>query len=310
MKINLKISILFLALNLSGFAQQQSMFSEFHNQNTYAINSASSALLEAPEFFLASNITNMNMPGHPTSLYASGVWTFNHKNFALGLSYTNDKVGVFSDNSLKLSYAYRLNFNNDHRNYSNTTTHLYEHSLALSINGGIRFATDNLLDLNLNDDPILNQNQSITNPVFGVSAFYNHPNFFVGLSLDNFIKSDKKDNLNTTINEQDTPLYVYTGYRFSTMNDRLLVTPNILLRHNFQTPIIIDYNLNLDYNNAVLATIGYRDSGAINLSLGIKLFDKKLDLSCMANIYTKSNFFNNTLGLTLKYKLLNTSKSF
>ncbi len=299
----LKINIvtLFLGISLFSYGQQQKYFSNYHYYNSYAINSATSGLLKSPEFFLASSVTNMNIEGRPSTFYASGIWTFNQKNFALGLSYLNDKVGVFSDNLLKVSYAYRLNFSKEkEKPYNN----LYDYSFSFGIDAGLRFINDNLLSLEMTSDPSLVKNLSEIIPVFGASIMYNHPNFFVGLSMDNLINIHKKsEDANQTKIEEEKPLYLYGGYRFWTMEDRLLVTPNILIRHNFETPIIVDYNLKMDYNNMFLASVGYRDLGAVNFSFGVKLFKKEVDLIGTANLYTKSNFFGNLFGMMLKYNL-------
>ncbi len=300
MKI-LKINIitLFLGISLFSYGQQQKYFSNHHYYNPYAVNSASSGLLKSPELFLTSSVTNMNMEGRPSTFYASGIWTFNQKNFALGLSYLNDKVGVFSDNLLKISYAYRLNFKEEQEGSYNN---LYEHSLSFGVDGGLRFINDNLLSLEMTSDPLLARNMSKIIPVFGASVMYNHPDFFVGLSMDNLVILNKKEEVNQTKIEQEKPLYLYGGYRW-TMNERLLLTPNILIRHNFETPIIVDYSLKLDFNDMFLASVGYRDSGAVNFGFGVKLFDKKLDLIGVANLYTKSNFFGNLFGIMLKYNI-------
>ncbi len=297
--LKFNIVILFLGIGLFGYGQQQKNFPNYHYYNPYAINSANSGLIKSPQLFLGSEISTMNVEGKPSTFYMSGIWTFNTKNFAVGMSYLNDKVGVFSDNLLKVSYAYRLEF--DKRNVSNNR--LYEHSLSFAIDAGLRFIQDDLLSLEMTSDPKLAENQSQTIPVFGASAMYNHPDFFVGLSMDNLINLSKKDELDQPEIAQEKPLYFYGGYRFWAMRDRLLLTPNLLIRHNFETPMIIDYNLKFDYNDMFLASVGYRDLGAVNFSFGVKLFEKKLDVLCMTNIYTKSNFFGNLFGLMLKYNI-------
>ncbi len=299
MKI-LKINIigLFLGVSLFSYGQQQKYFSNYHYYNLYAVNAASSVLFKSPEIFLGSSVTNINMEGRPSTVFVSGVLPFKEQNFALGVSFLNDQVGVFSDNSLKLSYAYRIQLR-DAR--SNEEGKLYEHSLSLGIDAGIRFLQDDLLSLDMSEDPTLARNYSKTTPIFGASAMYNHLDFFVGLSVDNLVRTKKSSDVERVNMEQERPFYLYGGYRFWTSNRKLLLMPNILVRHNFETPTIVNYNLRLDYNDTLEAGIGYIDSGAVNFSFGVKLWKKNLHLIYNANLYTTSNFYGSLHGIMLKY---------
>ncbi len=296
-----KITLLFLSITFFCYAQQQKKFPYYHYP--YTVNSAVSGLLKSSEIFAGSSITEKNIDGYLSSFYLSGIWTVNNKNFALGVSYLNNKIGVFSDNLLKVSYAYRLNFGDSYNNYErNLPKKFYEHSLSMGIDAGISFFEDDLISLDMIQDPRLAENKSDLVPVFGASVMYNHPFFFLGLSIDNIVNIRKKNSVEYIRIKQEKLLYLYGGYRIWLAYDSLLLTPNILIRHNFGTSTIIDYNLNFDYNDILEGGLGYIDSGTFNLSFGVKIFEKKLSLIYATYIHTKSNFYGNSHELMLKYE--------
>lgn len=301
LKIN--IIIVFLGVGLLSYGQQQSHFSNYHQYNPYRVNAAASGLLKSPEIFAGTAVTAMKIDGHPTTFYLSGVLPFKDRNFALGVSYLGDKIGVVSDNLLKISYAYRLDFDDSYRSYyRDSDSRMHEHSLSLGIDAGLRFFQDDLTSLGMTEDPTLSQNHSVTKPVFGASAMYNHPNFFIGVSVDNLVKTKNLSGEDEVNIEEEKPLYFYGGYRLWMFNDSFLLTPNVLVRHDFENSTIVNYNLKMDYNDVLEAGVGYIDYGAVNLSFGVKLFEKRFHLLYATNLYTKSNFYSSSHGIMLKYE--------
>lgn len=244
-------------------AQQTPMMAEY-NYNTYVVNPAYAGLVSDAEIAVSHHGFLGDVEGSPQVTSINAVIPFRYKNFGLGVGFTNDKIGVTTNNSVSVSYAYRLDLDGDSRpQWARYRTN----AIAFSVTAGFRFFQDDLLSLSITDDPRLNHNVQATIPMIGVGVVYNHDRFFAGFSMPNVIGdflSDNPDEVQIT-----TPMYSYFGYRLFT--DRFngnTIRPNVLLKYEKGAPLQADFNVAYSYKNSLEVGVGYKTVSAFNVMLG------------------------------------------
>ncbi len=101
------LTLLFIAFSLSSVCQQQAQWSMYRFCGLF-INpgyTGSHDVLNATAVYRHQWV---KMPGQPASAGVNIHSPLNKERIALGLQYTNDRLGVSSTNSLSASFAYRL----------------------------------------------------------------------------------------------------------------------------------------------------------------------------------------------------------
>jgi len=121
------------------------------------------------------------IPGAPQTAVLSIHSPLKNDHYALGFYYVNDRLGVTHTNQFDATFAYRVALGKKVK-------------LSLGINAGILWYKANLAGSVTTDgtdiDPALNRNVSRVLPDVGAGLYIYHPNFYVGFSVPNFIKSD------------------------------------------------------------------------------------------------------------------------
>ncbi|MDO5608445.1 MAG: PorP/SprF family type IX secretion system membrane protein [Capnocytophaga sp.] len=249
------------------FAQQTPMYSEY-NYNTFVINPAYAGLATDAELTASHNGMMGEFDGSPQSTNLSAVIPFEYRQFGLGVGFTNDKIGVTTNNMVQAAYAYRLDLTNYERR---PQWALYRpNAISFGISAGFRFFRDDLLDLGITDDPRFAKNVQSVIPMVGVGIVYNHSHFFAGLSTPNIIGdllADNPDDLNIS-----TPYYAYFGYRFfADRFENSVLKPNILIKHEKGSPLQADFNIAYQYQNFFEVGAGYKTVSAGSLFLGVHI---------------------------------------
>ena len=288
------IYVIFLVVGLKiGTAQQTPVFADYH-YNTLIINPAYAGFHQTSEVIISGRTYLNQIDGSPTTANFTYHGPVNSKKVGIGGMITHDNIGVTSKTGIYGAYAYKLILD-----YSDYQSDWYYSPKALSfgITGGVSFYKEDLLSLNITDDPNFQNNVSETVPSVGVGVFYNSRHFYIGFSAPNLLDSSvsSSNNINITSN-----YYLNSGYRFYTSR-YFFIEPSALLKYTKGAPLQLDMNLVSNYHNKFIMGIGYRTASTLNLLAGFYLTDN------WRIIYNFSPSLNNsplnqTHGLVLSYR--------
>jgi len=115
--LRMKKTIILFALNivcLIGLAQSNIRLNNYW-ENTYYINPASINALHLGEVSMAGQKQWLNLPGSPTTFFATGTTYLDKLKTQFGLKVYQDKIGFTSTSDISLSYAYAVTLNREWR---------------------------------------------------------------------------------------------------------------------------------------------------------------------------------------------------
>lgn len=174
----------------------------------------------------------------------------------LGLSITNDQIGLTDRWSFDLNYAYRIKFKN-------------ESVLSLGIRGNISYMTirwDNAKLTQVFDQSVPGAVSSKVLPNFGAGAFYQARNWYVGFSMPRLFRNriDFNNNANSTLEPELHQHYFLMGGVSFKIAKNVEIQPNILFKYVPNTPFDADINLSFVFFEKLLVGITYRVGDSID----------------------------------------------
>lgn len=171
---------------------------------------------------------------------------------ALGLSVSNERLGVTNNTSLMGYYAYRIPFERS--------------VLSLGLQAGTSFYNAEYSKLNpyQQNDQVLTENvKNAFLPNAGAGAYWSGDNFYAGIAVPNLIQNFyDKDNKTISISSRQIRSYYLSGGYIFTLNDVLKLQPQVLARYagngQYNLPFNSDINLSLIAYDRFLIGATYR----------------------------------------------------
>ena len=180
------------------------------------------------------------IPGAPKTATFSIHSPLKNDHYALGFYFVNDRLGVTHTNQFDATFAYRVALGKKVK-------------LSLGINAGIWWYKSDLANsITTNGteiDPSLNQNVSRILPDVGAGLYIYHPNFYIGLSVPNFIKGDLANKNQVGTSAKRTAHFNAMVGGVIPAGKVLKIRPQILYRYiataTQKIPHTFDFNLSL-----------------------------------------------------------------
>ena len=255
MRTRLLLLLLTIVAGLSLNAQQQAMFTQYMF-NGLAINPAYAGSHESISATALARVQWVGIEGAPRTQTFSVHSPIPGKNIGLGAFFAHDELGVTEQNTLYLSYAYRMKMSKG--------------TLALGIQGGLRSSSINYSDLGVND-PNLQSNISESSPNFGAGLFYSTERFYAGASVPVLMNNEIGSGDNSDVQSQQIRHFFLTaGYVFD-LSPVLKLKPSTLIKSVSGAPIEMDINANLIINDLVWFGLSYRSGDSIDLLFDLQI---------------------------------------
>lgn len=277
--------IMSMVLLLGGFcgayAQQDAQYTQFM-YNKLPINAAYTGAREVLSIRALyrdqwSGNKSGGIPGAPKTTSFSIHSPLKNDHYAIGFYFVNDRLGVEHKNQFDATFAYRVALGKKVK-------------MSLGINAGILWYKANLAGSITTDgtgiDPALNQNVSRVLPDVGAGLYIYHPNFYIGLSVPNFIKGDLTNkNQDGSTSKRTAHINAMVGGVIPA-GKVLKIRPQLLYRYLASTdqkiPHTLDINLSLLIYDRVNIGGQYRTSfknknNGVNLTNGDS-FDVMLEI--------------------------------
>jgi type IX secretion system PorP/SprF family membrane protein len=146
-------------------------------------------------------------------------------------------------------------------------------------------------------------------PNFGAGAYYHTENFYVGLSIPNFLTTkhfDDSESRASFLAEERLSLYLITGYVFEP-NQRLKFKPALLVKAVQGAPLQVDVSANFLLNDKFTLGAAYRWDAAVSALFGFQINDKFLLGLAYDRETTElggTHFNNGSFEVLLRYEFL------
>jgi type IX secretion system PorP/SprF family membrane protein len=255
-----KLVLVFMFFSIASFAQQDAQFTQYM-YNTININPAYAGSREAMSIFGLYRTQWVGLDGAPVTSTFSLNTPLNDSNLGLGVSLINDKIGPTDENTLSADLSYSV-----------PTSETFKLSFGIK-------ATANLFSLDANklhpedqDDPQFQNLKSDFSPNIGAGVYWHSDKAYIGLSVPNFIETNRYDNNEVAIFKDKINYYLIAGYVFD-LNPYIKFKPAILTKMSEGSPLQVDVSGNFMFNDKFVVGVAYRWSAALSAMVGFQITD-------------------------------------
>jgi type IX secretion system PorP/SprF family membrane protein len=256
----MKTRVLLFALLFTGmvsYAQQDAQFTQYM-YNTININPAYAGSRGALSIFALHRTQWVGLDGAPVTNAVSLNTPLNQSRLGLGVSIINDKIGPTHENTVSADLSYTL-----------------PTSESLKLSFGIK-ATANLFDLDVtqlnpvDDDPSLHDYSNKFSPNIGAGIYLHSDKAYLGLSVPNFLETNRYDANDVKIFKEKINYYLIAGYVFD-LSTYVKFKPALLTKMVKGAPLQLDISGNFMINEKFVAGIAYRWSAAVSAMVGFQI---------------------------------------
>jgi type IX secretion system PorP/SprF family membrane protein len=240
------------------FAQQDAQFTQYM-YNTININPAYAGSRGTLSVFALHRTQWVGLEGAPVTNAVSINTPLKSNNLGLGVSIINDKIGPTHENTISADLSYTV-----------PTSETFKLSFGIK-------ATANLFDLDVtrlnpvdNDPSLYNYNKF--SPNIGAGVYYHSDKAYIGLSVPNFIETNRYDDNEVAIFKEQINYYLIAGYVFD-LNNYIKFKPAVLTKMVKGAPLQMDVSGNFMINNKFMVGLAYRWSASLSAMVGFQVSD-------------------------------------
>ncbi len=249
-----------MLLAIVSYGQQDAQFTQYM-YNTININPAYAGSRGAMSIFALHRTQWVGLDGAPTTNTASINTPINNSNLGLGVSFVNDKIGPTNENTISADLSYTI-----------PTSENFKLSFGMK-------ATANLFNLNVDKlnpadqgDPQFQNLRNVFTPNIGAGIYYHSDKAYLGLSVPNFIQTNRYDDNDVAIFKEKINYYLIGGYVFDLSSD-VKFKPAFLTKLVEGSPLQVDVSANFMFIEKVVVGVAYRWSAAMSAMVGFQVTD-------------------------------------
>ncbi|MFH6995968.1 type IX secretion system membrane protein PorP/SprF [Flavobacterium sp. FlaQc-48] len=256
-----KLVLVLLFCSVAGFAQQDAQFTQYM-YNTISINPAYAGSRGVMSVFGLYRTQWVGLDGAPeTSSFSLN--TPVSKNVGLGVSLVNDKIGPTNENNLSADFSYSIP--------TSATA-----KLSFGIKGSANLFKLDPTKLTPEDqgDPQFQDFKNKFSPNVGAGVYWHTDKAYVGLSIPNFIQTNRYDDNEVSIYKDRINYYFIAGYVFDLDRyERVKFKPAILTKMVEGSPLQVDASANFMFNDKFVLGLAYRWSASVSALAGFQITD-------------------------------------
>ena len=242
----------------ASFAQQDAQFTQYM-YNTININPAYAGSREVMSIFGLHRTQWVGLSGAPVTNALSLNTPINNSKIGIGLSAINDRIGPTVENTLSVDVSYTVQ-----------TSETYK--LSFGVKGTGNFFNLDASQLNPVDiDPSL-VNYNKFSPNIGAGVYFHSDKSYIGVSVPNFIQSNRYNSDNVAILKERINYYFIAGYVFD-LNPNIKFKPALLTKLVTGSPLQVDVSGNFMFYNKFVIGAAYRWDAAVSALAGFQITD-------------------------------------
>jgi type IX secretion system PorP/SprF family membrane protein len=206
----------------------------------------------------------VNFDGAPITATFGVHSSFYRGKVGIGALITRDRIGSYTNTGAFGSYAYII---------QNKSGGVF--SMGVQVGANNYKADYSALNLRSGADQSFNTVSEIK-PNVGAGIFYYDKKMFFGLSAPGLISYDKL--FNNSLQPLYVPRYYYLNaglkLRINPRSDKVMLHPSFLLRVQDGTPISMDFNLNLVFDEQISIGSSFRTGDGVTTFVNLKITEK------------------------------------
>jgi type IX secretion system PorP/SprF family membrane protein len=258
MKTRVLIFVLILTASAS-FAQQDAQFTQYM-YNTINVNPAYAGSRGVMSIFGLHRTQWVGLEGAPVTNAVSLNSPIGESNIGIGLSAINDRIGPTVENTLSADVSYTV-----------------QASESYKLSFGVK-ATGNFFNLDAsqlnpeqaNDPSLVNYNKF--SPNMGAGVYLHSDKSYIGLSVPNFIQTNRYDSDNVAIFKERINYYLIAGHVFDLSSD-IKFKPALLTKVVTGSPLQVDVSANFMFFEKFVVGGAYRWDAAVSALAGFQVTD-------------------------------------
>lgn len=259
----MKKIILFFLLSFNAlFAQQDAQFTQYM-YNTININPAYAGSRGALSIFGLHRTQWVGLDGAPETNSFSVNTPITNSNVGLGISVINDKIGPTNENTFSADLSYTVPTSPD-----------FKLSFGLKATANIFNLDINKLNPENQGDPQFQDFSSKFSPNIGAGIYWHSDKAYIGLSVPNFIETDRYSDADVAIFKDKINYYFIAGYVFNLDRyEYIKFKPALLTKMIEGSPLQVDISGNFMFNDKFTVGVAYRWSAAVSAMAGFQITD-------------------------------------
>lgn len=250
---------------LTGFfccAQQDAQFTQYM-YNTISINPAYAGSRGALSVFGLYRTQWVGLDGAPETSSFSVNSPISNSNLGIGVSLVNDKIGPTNENNFSTDLSYSIQTSANFK-------------LSFGIKGTVNLFNLDINKLNIEDqgDPQFQDLRNKISPNVGAGVYWHSDKAYVGLSVPNFIETNRYDDNDVAIYKDRINYYLMGGYVFDLDKYQYIkFKPAVLVKMVEGAPLQVDLSANFMFNDKFVVGAAYRWSAALSAMAGFQVSD-------------------------------------
>jgi type IX secretion system PorP/SprF family membrane protein len=280
---NKYLVILLLLCGVFAVAQQDPQYTQYM-YNTLVINPGYTGSVGGVEANLLHRSQWIGIDGAPRtqSFSIHSPYSVKRDNIGVGLSVVNDRIGPSDEIYVDGNFSYTL------------LTGI-EGKLSFGLKAGARVLNTNWARGRYyqDGDPLLNTN--INNkiaPAIGAGIYYYTNNWYAGISVPNFVRTNIYDDVQESIVSDRLHYYLIAGYVFN-LTDNLKFKPALMGKIVSGAPITVDASANFLLQETVTLGAAYRFNDAVSVLAGVQVTENIFVAYSYDYSVTELNKYNN-----------------
>ncbi|SDQ27226.1 PorP/SprF family type IX secretion system membrane protein [Flagellimonas zhangzhouensis] len=241
-------------------AQKEPQYTQYM-YNIGSFNPAYVGTVESPEIIGLYRAQWVDIPGAPTTIRAGANIPFSNKKMGLGINIVSDELGPSNQTYFDIAYSYQIQLSE-------------ETKLSFGLNAGgsnikIDYSKGTFEDPA--DQSILGGSYSNFYPTVGAGLFmYHEEEWYLGLSVPNFLTNALYNNEVATIVEDNMQVNAIGGYVFQ-LGDRTKFKPAFLMNYLQGSPVTFNLSANFQFIDALTLGASYRFDNAVSALAGFQI---------------------------------------
>ena len=241
------------------YAQQDAQFTQYM-YNTINVNPAYAGSRGALSIFALHRTQWVGLDGAPVTNAVSINTPISGSNLGLGVSLINDKIGPTNENTFSADLSYTI-----------TTSETFKLSFGIKGTANLfNLDTSPLKPVVIGDDKLQNYNKFTPN--IGAGIYLHSDKAYLGLSIPNFIQTNRYDDNDVRIFKEKINYYLIGGYVFD-LNQDIKFKPALITKMTEGAPLQIDVSGNVMFSEKFVVGVAYRWSAALSGMVGFQVSD-------------------------------------